>query len=383
LGGKFTKTDKGSRVKLSLLSQEKIRNIKAGDKTDFCLIFHISSQWGPKMTVVTKPTLAFDRAGIASASRLRQPVDITLLDNTSSVFSALDLDMAGRSGTDELNLPEFDAVLDDEAKIYWLYMRPEGRPIMTLGLLRDAMIALNHLGKLFAEGAGGEVPARYTVMASRMPGIFNLGGDLRSFAEYVRNRDRVSLEAYGKACIEPQFARSTKMNLPLISISLVQGDALGGGFECALADDVIIAEKSAKFGLPECLFSLFPGMGALSFLTRKIGAAMAEKMVFSGKVYSAAEMHDLGVVDVLAEDGMGEQAVYDFVEKNDRAFASRRAVYSSRQVIHPITRAELDRIVEMWIDAALSLGPTDIRVMERLASAQDRRWAVAKRAAHQ
>jgi DSF synthase len=208
-----------------------------------------------------------------------------------------------------------------------------------------------------------------------MPGIFNLGGDLRSFAELIRGKDRTMLLKYGQACTEAQYERSIKMNLPVISISLVQGDALGGGFECALADDLIIAEKSAKFGLPECLFSLFPGMGALSFLTRKIGASMAEKMVFSGKIYTATEMHEMGVVDVLAEDGMGEQAVYDFVEKNERSFASRRAVYASRQVVNPITRAELDRIVEMWVDAALSLGSTDLRIMERLASAQDRRWA--------
>src|SRR6185437_6964934 len=147
-----------------------------------------------------------------------------------------------------------------------------------------------------------------------------------------------------------------------------QGDALGGGFECALADDLIIAEKSAKCGLPECLFSLFPGMGALSFLTRKIGASMAEKMVFSGRIYTAGELHEMGVVDVLAEDGMGEQAVYDFVEQADRAFASRRSVYASRQIINPISRDELIRITDMWVDAALTLGQSDIRKMERLAS---------------
>ena len=63
------------------------------------------------------------------------------------------------------------------------------------------------------------------------------------------------------------------MNLPVISISLVQGDALGGGFECALADDLIIAEKSTKqFRLAECLFSLFPGMGQP---TCKISASIA------------------------------------------------------------------------------------------------------------
>ena len=133
------------------------------------------------------------------------------------------------------------------------------------------------------------------------------------------------------------------------------GRRAGRRFRSALADNIIIAERSAKFGLPECLFNLFPGMGALSFLTRKVGASMAEKMVFSGQIYTAAELHEMGVVEVLAEDAMGEQAVYDFVEKTERSFASRRAVYASRQIINPIRREELDRIVDMWVDAALSL----------------------------
>jgi len=330
------------------------------------------------MTVVTKTAIPAHPINTPDL-RLHRSAEVTYLDSATALASPR-RNAFSEGDTNELTLPELDAVLDHTAKIYWLYMRPEERPIMTLGLLRDAMRALDHLGQLFAESPEAP-PARYTVMASRMPGIFNLGGDVRLFAGLICDKNRAMLERYARACIEPQHLRSIKMDLPIVSISLVQGDALGGGFECALADDLIIAERSAKFGLPECLFSLFPGMGALSFLTRKIGAAQAEKMVFSGKIYTAAEMHEMGVVDVLAEDGMGEQAVYDFVERNDRSFASRRAVYAARQVINPITRAELDRIVDMWVDAALSLGPTDLRVMERLAAAQDRRWASISQAA--
>ena len=326
------------------------------------------------MTIVTKTPLSTNSVNAAFDPRTRRFADETYIDGARAPVTA-HLEAFSEGDASEFNLPELDALLDHSAKIYWLYMRPEGKPSFTFGLVRDVKAATDHLGRLFANNLEGEAPARFTVMASRMPGIFNLGGDLRSFANLIREKDRTMLLQYGKACTEAQYERSIKMNLPVISISLVQGDALGGGFECALADDLIIAEKSAKFGLPECLFSLFPGMGALSFLTRKIGASMAEKMVFSGKIYTAAEMHEMGVVDVLAEDGMGEQAVYDFVEKNERSFASRRAVYAARQVVNPITRAELDRIVEMWVDAAHSLGSTDLRIMERLASAQDRRWA--------
>ena len=333
------------------------------------------------MTIVTKTAVPTNRIN-APDLRLYRGAEVTYLDSATALASPR-RNAFSEGDTNELTLPELDAVLDHNAKIYWLYMRPEGCPSFTFGLVRDVKTSIDHLGQLFANSLDGEAPAHYTVMASRMPGIFNLGGDLRNFANLIRNKDAAMLSKYGRACTEAQYERSIKMNLPVISISLVQGDALGGGFECALADDLIIAEKSAKFGLPECLFSLYPGMGALSFLTRKIGAAQAEKMVFSGKIYTAAEMHEMGVVDVLAEDGMGEQKVYDFVEKNERSFASRRAVYAARQVINPITRIELDRIVDLWVDAALSLGPTDLRVMERLAAAQDRRWAsVSPAAAH-
>jgi DSF synthase len=69
------------------------------------------------------------------------------------------------------------------------------------------------------------------------------------------------------------------------------------------------------------------------------------------------------------------------VEKADRSFASRRSVYASRQIISPVSRDELIRITDMWVEAALTLTPADLRKMERLASAQDRRWASVKRVA--
>ena len=103
--------------------------------------------------------------------------------------------------------------------------------------------------------------------------------------------------------------------------------------------------------------------------------------MFSGQIYTASELFEMGVVDVLADEGMGEQAVYDFVEKNERSFASRCAVYASRQIINPVSRDELIRITDMWVEAALTLAPADVRKMERLASAQDRRWAVINRVA--
>ena len=119
-----------------------------------------------------------------------------------------------------------------------------------------------------------EPPVRFLVLASRAPGVWNLGADLKLFAELIRSRDRANLWRYAHSCCGFAFANATGLgfDLPVVSVALIQGDALGAGFELALSSNLIVAERSAKFGLPEILFNLFPGMGAVSFLSRRIPA---------------------------------------------------------------------------------------------------------------
>ena len=143
------------------------------------------------------------------------------------------------------------------------------------------------------------------------------------------------------------YRRITNFRSPtMTTISLVQGDALGGGFEAALTSDVIVAEESAQMGLPEILFNLFPGMGAYSLLARRIGMRAAEELILSGKMLPANELHKMGIVDVLATDGQGETAVRNWIAKNAKRRNGMQAVFNARQYIHPVTREELDGIVE-------------------------------------
>jgi DSF synthase len=221
-------------------------------------------------------------------------------------------------------------------------------------------------------------PFRYLVCGSAIPGIFNLGGDLGLFRSLIAAGDAEALRRYGHAAVEVAHGTHTGLNLPLITIALVQGDALGGGFECALAHHVIIAERSAKFGLPEIMFNLFPGMGAYNFIARRTNAATAERMIMSGRIYTGAELYDMGIVDVLAEDGRGEEALNDYVRKNARRHAAQRAIYQARQRVNPITLQDLNGITDLWVDTAMTLSPIDLKMMERLVAAQGRRRARAE-----
>ena len=263
---------------------------------------------------------------------------------------------------------------DPEEGISWVFLNPEFVPCFDqqlLGELRHYHESIENCGGKIGAGEGVH-SIRYMVLASKTPKVFNLGGQLALFSQLIRNADREALLHYATMCIDAMASRVKHCNLPVVTITLIQGDALGGGFEAALTSDIIIAERSSKMGFPEILFNLFPGMGAFSFLARKVGTIQAEKMILSGKLYSAEELHEMGLVDVLVEDGLGEEAIYDYVEKQTRRSNGYIALQKARQRFNPITYQELMDITCVWVDAALRLNEKDIKVMDRFVRSQQK-----------
>jgi len=270
------------------------------------------------------------------------------------------------------NFQQIKTRFDNEFGVMWSIMQPEPRPCFTTTCLNELLQHQSYLqstkGQIVVQGKVEQV--NYFVLASSTPDVFCLGGDLSLFKELILAREKEKLFAYGKLCIENLWLfYSTQA--PITTISLVQGQAMGGGFESALSSHILIAEKSALMGLPEVLFNLFPGMGALSHLSRKVGMPVAEKMVRSGKVYTGEELYQMGVVDVLAEDGQGEYALNNWIKKNHRSLNSFQAINRAKQRINPLTLAELYDIVEIWVDAALRLDERNLKVMDRLVRAQN------------
>jgi DSF synthase len=265
----------------------------------------------------------------------------------------------------------------------WGYMRQRGNPCFNLGLLKEIRSVGSELtansGHIEFEGAMHKVNTY--VAASRNPGVFSLGGDLALFLLLIRSRDREALAHYARLCIDNIHAQIRHYQCPtLTTVSLVQGEALGGGFEMALCSDVLIAEESAMLGLPEILFNLFPGMGAYSLLARRATPRIAEELILSGKVLPAARLHEMGIVDVLARDGQGEAAAQDWIAKNARRRSGHQAVMRVRQHVNPVTREELDAITEVWVDCALRLEDRDLRMMSRVVRAQMERQEAAANA---
>jgi enoyl-CoA hydratase len=100
-----------------------------------------------------------------------------------------------------------------------------------------------------------------------------------------------------------QFSKLGHLTLNMIQdldrpvIAAVNGFALGGGMEVALACDFIYASENAKFGLPEVTLGVFPGFGGTQKLPRLIGKAKAKELILTGKMISAQEAYQMGIVN--------------------------------------------------------------------------------------
>lgn len=274
---------------------------------------------------------------------------------------------------------ELEIALRPEDRAIWCYLNPQGRASFTENLLTELHRVQDLIVRL-AVGRERDANAalRWVVLASRTPGLFSLGGDLTLFSRMIRTGDREGLRRYAYSCVEVGFLNSAGYKGDAISVGLAQGDALGGGFESLLSCDVLVAERRARFGLPEIMFNLFPGMGAHPFLSRRVGPAAAQRMILSGELYSAEAMHAAGVVDVLVEDGAGELAVRKYIQVNGPRGSAHAAVYKARRRLHPVTLDDLRGIADIWVDAAMRLTELDLRRMSHLVAAQDRARRAAK-----
>lgn len=222
-----------------------------------------------------------------------------------------------------------------------------------------------------AERRPDDARPAYAVIQSGHPLYFSQGGDLRFFLSCIRRGDARSLRDYSMSCLDVLHAWSSDFKSDMTTISLVQGRALGGGFELALSSDYLIAEEQSTFGFPEIMFGLFPCTGAMGLLTARTTPRQAEKMMTNKKVYTARQLLEAGIVDEVCEQGMGEIAVERYIENHAKRRKSRLKVQQSRHRHSAIDYEEGVLIVDDWVETAMRLDADEIRAMEMLILMQD------------
>lgn len=252
------------------------------------------------------------------------------------------------------------------APVQWVHLAPDpasGLQNFTPALvdefksILDAMLSTDGVPRLVSP---------YTVIQSTHPDYFSVGGDLAFFRDCIQRGDAETLRAYSMQCLNLMHGWSSRLSGTTCSIALVQGRALGGGFEMVLSTDYVIAECQSSFGFPEIMFGLFPCTGAMGLLARRIGARQAERMMTNKRVYSAEELLAMGLIDEVCEQGEGETAVGRFIQQHNRRRRALLKVQQSRQRHSAFDYEEGVQVVQDWVELAMSLSADELRTMEML-----------------
>lgn len=271
-------------------------------------------------------------------------------------------------------MTQLSAYYEEGRRTMWMLLRAQPRPSFNHALIEEIM-NLSYA----AQRAG--LPIDFWVTGSLVPGMFNAGGDLNFFVESIKAGRREALRAYARACVDCIHAAARGFDTGAVSIAMVEGSALGGGFEAALAHHFILAQDTARMGFPEIAFNLFPGMGGYSLVTRRAGMKLAEELICEGESHTAEWFEQRGLVDKLFKPGEAYQATRTFIDVLRPKLNGVKAMLKARQRVLQLTRGELMDITEDWVDFAFTLEPKDIAYMERLVQLQNRHHAQAMRKA--
>ncbi|UAN39062.1 crotonase/enoyl-CoA hydratase family protein [Enterobacter sp. JBIWA008] len=276
--------------------------------------------------------------------------------------------------TDTERFTQLSGYYEAERHTVWMMLRAQPRPCFNHALIEEIM---NFSWLVRQSGFAVD----FWVTGSLVPGMYNVGGDLQFFVECIQNGRREALRAYARACVDCVHAASRGFDTGAITLAMVEGSALGGGFEAALAHHFVLAQRDARLGFPEIAFNLFPGMGGYSLVARRSGMKLAEELIYKGESHTAEWYEQHGLVDVLFKPGQSYVSTRTFIDTLRPKLNGVRAMLRARTRVLQLPRSELMDITEDWVDAAFCLEPKDIAYMERLVTLQSRLHAAGLRKA--
>jgi DSF synthase len=263
-------------------------------------------------------------------------------------------------------LSQVTAYYEEGRNILWAMMHGNPRPCFNPELLLETKILMAAVQK-----SGLKVD--FWVTGSSVPNLYNVGGDLAYFAESIRGGQREALKNYAHACVDAVQSTMAGFDCGAVTIAMIEGTAMGGGYEAALAHDFVLAQKDTKMGFPEIAFNLFPGMGAYSLVARKANRAVAEELISGGEAHSGEWHHQVGLVDQVFDQGMAFNTTRTFIDALRPKLNGIKAMLRTRRRVFPLDRSELIDITNDWAESAFMLEEKDLAYMERLVMLQNRR----------
>jgi enoyl-CoA hydratase/carnithine racemase len=216
--------------------------------------------------------------------------------------------------------------------------------LVTQGLLEELVVALATLAAAPADDV------RAVVLSGRGDRSFCAGSHVGEFEAQRGPGGRARHE------LEERVAQSIA-ELPMPTIAAIEGNALGGGLELALACDLRIASARARLGLPEVHLAVTPGSGGTQRLPRIVGPARAKELILTGRVIDAAEAERIGLVNRVVPAGEAVRAALDMAA--EIAARGPLAVRESKRLIDAADHLDIEAGIAAELDASDRIFATD------------------------
>ncbi len=191
--------------------------------------------------------------------------------------------------------------------------------------------------------------ASVLIVHSRLKSGFSAGADLRELYQRSQNLAPRERAAGVRDFLERIHRVLNAMDAsPLTTIAAVHGVCFGGGFELALACDLIIADKMARFCFPELRLGLIPGFGGIPRLKRDLGNAVVRDLLLTGRSINATKALSVGLASQVAAEGEAlhlARSTATQLRKFDRGTAT-----AAKRFIKPIPQEELRREIEIFCE---------------------------------
>jgi enoyl-CoA hydratase/3-hydroxyacyl-CoA dehydrogenase len=234
----------------------------------------------------------------------------------------------------------------------------------------EAMNALNHtvvrqLDEAFREAEAD--PETKAIVLESKGKAFVAGADIGFFIDCIvegRLQNNVDFTSYGQEV----YRRIDESRKPVIA--KVDGLALGGGLELALTADAIVASTKAVMGFPETGIGIYPGLGGTQRTSRYVGKELAKYLIFTGRILTAQEALEIGLVDYIAEPSEIDQKVKRLVMEGCIKRQKARLIEDLPEKWAAIADAFRDEHIPAWLSGeyASSQDPFEAKTAKIIAS---------------
>lgn len=209
-------------------------------------------------------------------------------------------------------------------------------------MLEELEVFVGALGALAAETSS-------CIIYSARKSVFSAGGDLRELYHQAVSVPEKERPKGIRSFLERIHSVMNALDAaPFVTIAAVHGACLGGGLELALACDIIIADKMARFAFPELRLGFIPGFGGIPRLKRDLGNAIVRDLLFTGRTLNATRAHAVGLVAQLAGEGEALRVARSAATQVAKYDPVARA--AAKEFMKPVPHEELRQEIDIFCE---------------------------------